>query len=67
MVSLPSVLLKIGRKSYGEKVSAIVEVNCFQHEIAAALIFGHCERAGVAEVRDGGLRLVVDVVVTSQK
>ena len=31
------------------------------------LIFAHCERAGVVEVREGGLRLVFDVVVTSQK
>ena len=31
------------------------------------LIFVHCEWAGVVEVREYGLRLVFDVVVTSQK
>ena len=31
------------------------------------LIFAHCERVGAVEVRECGLRLVFDVVVTSQK
>ena len=31
------------------------------------LIFTHCERADVVEVRECGLRLVFDEVVTSQK
>ena len=30
------------------------------------LIFAHCERAGVVEVRECGLRLVFDVVGRSQ-
>ena len=98
----------MGRKSYGEEVSAVAQQmwnvfnmkslqrqpNKFSLRTSASKwqaiscltgpsmtyvkgvlsseddqenVFAHCERAGVVEVRECGLRLVFDVVVTSQK